>query len=45
MAERLRIDQNNNHIIKLQLAVGDFSECASEKQRDYWTGSLALWEE
>jgi len=41
IAERLRIDRNNNHIIKLQLAIGDFFICASEKQRDYWTGMLS----
>jgi len=41
IAERLRIDQSNNHIIKLQLAIGDFFICASEKQRDYWTGMLS----
>lgn len=38
--ERLRIDKNNNDIIKLQLAIGDYFICASEKQRDYWTGML-----
>ncbi|MCD4669473.1 MAG: glycosyltransferase family 4 protein [Actinomycetia bacterium] len=41
IAERLRIDKNNNDIIKLQLAVGDFFICASEKQRDYWIGMLS----
>jgi len=41
IADRLRIDQNNNHIIKLQLAIGDFFICASEKQRSYWTGMLS----
>jgi glycosyltransferase involved in cell wall biosynthesis len=41
IAERIRIDQSNNHIIKLQLAIGDFFICASEKQRDYWTGMLS----
>ena len=40
MIERLRIDRNNNNIIKLQLAIGDFFICASEKQRDYWIGML-----
>lgn len=38
--ERLRIDKNNNDIIKLQLAIGDYFICASEKQRDYWIGML-----
>lgn len=38
--ERLRIDKNNNDIIKLQLSIGDYFICASEKQRDYWTGML-----
>ena len=41
ISERLRIDQSNNYIIKLQLAIGDFFICASEKQRDYWTGMLS----
>ena len=41
IAERLRIDKNNSHIIKLQLAIGDFFICASEKQRDYWAGMLS----
>ncbi|HAJ94797.1 MAG TPA: hypothetical protein DCP02_01065, partial [Actinobacteria bacterium] len=40
IVERLRINKNNNDIIKLQLAIGDFFICASEKQRDYWTGML-----
>ncbi len=40
MIERLRIDRNNNNIIKLQLTIGDFFICASEKQRDYWIGML-----
>ncbi|MEE8325093.1 MAG: glycosyltransferase family 4 protein [Candidatus Humimicrobiaceae bacterium] len=40
ITERLRIDRNNNNIIKLQLAIGDFFICASEKQRDYWIGML-----
>ncbi len=40
MAERIRIDKNNLNILKLQLAVGDFFICASEKQRDYWMGML-----
>jgi glycosyltransferase involved in cell wall biosynthesis/uncharacterized protein (UPF0335 family) len=41
IAERLRIDYNNNNLIKLQLAIGDYFICASEKQRDYWTGMLS----
>jgi glycosyltransferase involved in cell wall biosynthesis len=41
IAERLRIDRSNNHIIKLQLAIGDYFICASEKQRDYWLGMLS----
>ncbi len=40
IAERLRIDKNNLNILKLQLAIGDFFICASEKQRDYWLGML-----
>lgn len=41
MAERLRIDKNNLNILKLQLTIGDFFICASEKQRDYWIGMLS----
>ncbi len=41
IGERLRIDYNNNNLIKLQLAIGDYFICASEKQRDYWTGMLS----
>jgi len=40
IAERIRIDKNNLNILKLQLAIGDFFICASEKQRDYWIGML-----
>lgn len=40
IAERLRIDKNNINMLKLQLAIGDFFICASEKQRDYWLGML-----
>jgi glycosyltransferase involved in cell wall biosynthesis len=40
MVERLRIDKNNLNILKLQLTIGDFFICASEKQRDYWVGML-----
>ncbi len=40
MIERIRIDKNNLNILKLQLAIGDFFICASEKQRDYWIGML-----
>jgi glycosyltransferase involved in cell wall biosynthesis len=40
MVERIRIDKNNLNILRLQLAIGDFFICASEKQRDYWTGML-----
>ncbi|MBC7334445.1 MAG: glycosyltransferase family 4 protein, partial [Actinobacteria bacterium] len=39
-AERLRIDKNNLNILKLQLTIGDFFICASEKQRGYWIGML-----
>ncbi len=41
IAERLRIDYNNNNLIKLQLSIGDYFICASEKQRSYWTGMLS----
>ena len=40
MADRLRIDKNNLNMLKLQLTIGDFFICASEKQRDYWIGML-----
>jgi hypothetical protein len=40
IAERVRIDKNNVNILKLQLTIGDFFICASEKQRDYWLGML-----
>ncbi len=40
MVERIRIDGNNLNILKLQLTIGDFFICASEKQRDYWIGML-----
>jgi len=40
MIERLRIDKNNLSILKMQLTVGDFFICASEKQRSYWMGML-----
>lgn len=40
MIERIRIDKNNLNILKLQLTIGDFFICASEKQRDYWVGML-----
>jgi len=40
MVDRVRIDKNNLNIIKLQLTIGDFFICASEKQRDYWLGML-----
>ncbi len=40
MTERIRIDKNNLNILKLQLTIGDFFICASEKQRDYWIGML-----
>ncbi|MGM0365297.1 MAG: glycosyltransferase [Actinomycetota bacterium] len=40
IAERIRIDKNNLNILKLQLAIGDYFICASEKQRDYWLGML-----
>ena len=40
MIERIRIDKNNLNILKLQLTIGDFFICASEKQRDYWIGML-----
>ncbi|GAH89850.1 unnamed protein product, partial [marine sediment metagenome] len=40
MEERIRIDKNNLNILKLQLTIGDFFICASEKQRDYWIGML-----
>jgi len=39
-AERVRIDKNNLNILNLQLSIGDFFICASEKQRDYWIGML-----
>lgn len=39
-AERVRIDKNNLNILNLQLSIGDFFICASEKQRDYWLGML-----
>ncbi len=38
--ERIRIDKNNLNLLKLQLSIGDYFICASEKQRDYWTGML-----
>ena len=41
MIERIRIDKNNINILKLQLTIGDFFICASEKQRDYWIGMLS----
>ncbi len=40
MIERIRIDKNNLNILKLQLTIGDFFICASEKQRNYWIGML-----
>jgi glycosyltransferase involved in cell wall biosynthesis len=40
MTERIRIDKNNLNILKMQLSIGDFFICASEKQRDYWVGML-----
>lgn len=40
MEERIRIDKNNLNTLKLQLSIGDFFICASEKQRDYWIGML-----
>jgi len=40
MAERIRIDKNNLNILNMQLSIGDFFICASEKQRDYWIGML-----
>lgn len=40
IGERIRIDKNNLNMIKLQLAIGDFFICASEKQRNYWIGML-----
>jgi len=40
MTERIRIDKSNLNILKLQLTIGDFFICASEKQRDYWIGML-----
>jgi len=40
MSDRIRIDKNNLHMLKLQFAIGDFFMCASEKQRDYWIGML-----
>ena len=40
IAERIRIDGNNLNILKLQLTIGDYFICASEKQRDYWIGML-----
>ncbi len=39
-AERIRIDKNNLNILNIQLSIGDFFICASEKQRDYWIGML-----
>jgi glycosyltransferase involved in cell wall biosynthesis len=38
--ERVRIDKNNLNLLKLQLTIGDFFLCASEKQRDYWIGMM-----
>jgi len=38
--ERIRIDKNNLNLLKLQLSIGDYFICASEKQRDYWIGML-----
>lgn len=40
IAERIRIDKNNLNMLKMQLSIGDFFICASEKQRDYWVGML-----
>jgi len=40
IGERIRIDKSNLNILKLQLVIGDFFICASEKQRDYWVGML-----
>ncbi len=40
IAERIRIDKNNVNMLKLQLSIGDYFICASEKQRDYWLGML-----
>ncbi|MDD5659103.1 MAG: glycosyltransferase family 4 protein [Actinomycetota bacterium] len=40
IAERVRIDKNNLNILNMQLSIGDFFICASEKQRDYWVGML-----
>ena len=40
ITERIRIDKNNLNILKMQLSIGDFFICASEKQRDYWIGML-----
>lgn len=40
MIDRIRIDKNNLNIIKLQLTIGDYFICASEKQKDYWLGML-----
>src|SRR4030042_1107130 len=36
-----KINKNNINILKLQLTIGDFFICASEKQRDYWIGMLS----
>ena len=40
LAERIRIDKNNLNLLNMQLSIGDFFICASEKQRDYWIGML-----
>ncbi|MCE5328890.1 glycosyltransferase family 4 protein [bacterium] len=40
LSERVRIDKNNLNILNMQLSIGDFFICASEKQRDYWIGML-----
>ena len=40
IAERIRIDKNNLNLLNMQLSIGDFFICASEKQRDYWIGML-----
>lgn len=40
LAERTRIDRNNLNILNMQISIGDFFMCASEKQRDYWIGML-----
>ena len=40
LGERIRIDKNNLNILNMQLSIGDYFICASEKQRDYWIGML-----